>query len=147
MSASLAGALSRTASSLSDVQAHDPTTPRRVSGSAEQPAHTIQHLLRVRIATTQLPELPPHHLYLVVENNKAHLDHVLLRDLLRADARARDRYAELKRANVLLAQGDIDVYVAAKAQFVADLLTRARAERGLEPAIYWIPDMPGVPQT
>lgn len=88
-------------------------------------------------------DLPPHHLYLVVEDNKAHLDHTLLRDLLRNDAEARQRYGELKRANVELAQGDMDVYVAAKARFVAELLARARAERGLEPAAYWVPDLPG----
>ncbi len=96
--------------------------------------------------TSQHPELPPHHLYLVVENNKAHLDHLLLRDSLRADPEERHRYAELKRANVDLAQGDTDVYTAAKAHFVADILTRARAERGLEPASYWVPDLPGVAQ-
>ncbi|MDA8313484.1 MAG: GrpB family protein [Actinomycetota bacterium] len=89
------------------------------------------------------PTLPRHHLYLVVEGSKAHRDHVLLRDLLRADPDARRRYAELKRANVELAQGDIDVYVAAKAPFVAGLLTRARAELGLEPASYFVPDLPG----
>ena len=96
--------------------------------------------------TSGHPALPPHHLYLVVENNKAHLDHVLLRDLLRADPQQRRRYAELKRTNVELAQGDIDVYTAAKAHFVADLLTQARADRGLEPASYWVPDMPGMTQ-
>ncbi len=84
--------------------------------------------------------LPAHHLYLLVEGSKAHLDHVLLRDLLRDDPDARRRYAELKRANVALAQGDMDVYVAAKAAFVTELLTRARAERGLEPSTYWVPD-------
>jgi GrpB-like predicted nucleotidyltransferase (UPF0157 family) len=89
-------------------------------------------------------DLPQHHLYLVVENNKAHLDHVLLRDLLRADPEARRRYDELKRANVTIAQGDMDVYVAAKARLVAELLTRARAELGLDPASYWVPDRPGV---
>lgn len=89
-------------------------------------------------------ELPPHHLYVVVEGSKAHLDHVLLRDLLRADGDARRRYGELKRANVALAQGDMDVYVAAKARLVAELLTRAREERGLAPATYWVPDVPGL---
>jgi GrpB-like predicted nucleotidyltransferase (UPF0157 family) len=84
-------------------------------------------------------ELPDHHLYVVVDGNKAHLDHVLLRDLLRSDAESRRRYAELKRANVELAGGDMDVYVAAKARLVAELLTRARAERGLPPATYWDP--------
>jgi GrpB-like predicted nucleotidyltransferase (UPF0157 family) len=85
---------------------------------------------------------PPHHLYVVVENNKAHLDHWLLRDLLRADAEASDRYAALKRRNRELAGGDIDYYVAAKADLVAELLTRARAERGLPAATYWQPQLP-----
>jgi GrpB-like predicted nucleotidyltransferase (UPF0157 family) len=89
-------------------------------------------------------DLPPHHLYLVVENNKAHLDHVLLRDVLRDDPDARRQYAALKRANVDLAQGDMDVYVAAKARYVADLLTHARADRGLAPASYWVPEVPGL---
>jgi GrpB-like predicted nucleotidyltransferase (UPF0157 family) len=89
------------------------------------------------------PPLPRHHLYLVVEDNKAHLDHWLLRDLLRGDAEARQRYGRLKRANVELAAGDIDVYVAAKAALVAELLTRARAERGFPPVAYWVPEDDG----
>jgi GrpB-like predicted nucleotidyltransferase (UPF0157 family) len=88
---------------------------------------------------------PRHHLYLVVEDNKAHLDHWLLRDLLRADPEARQRYASLKRRNQDLAQGDIDYYVAAKATLVAELLARARAERDLPPAEYWNPDIPPRP--
>lgn len=84
-------------------------------------------------------ELPAHHLYVVVDGNKAHLDHVLLRDLLRRDDEARDDYGALKRANVELAAGDMDVYVAAKADLVAALLTRARQEAGLPPADYWRP--------
>jgi len=87
-------------------------------------------------------DLPEHHLYLVVENNRAHLDHWLLRDLLRSDAAARERYGDLKRRNVELAGGDIDVYVKAKAALVAELLTRARSERGLPPADYWAPVVP-----
>ena len=84
-------------------------------------------------------DLPTHNLYLVVEDNKAHLDHWLLRDLLREDADARRRYAELKRNNAEVAGDDIDVYVAGKASLVAELLIRARAERGLPPAEYWVP--------
>jgi GrpB-like predicted nucleotidyltransferase (UPF0157 family) len=83
--------------------------------------------------------LPPHHLYLVVENSKAQLDHWLLRELLRQDSRAREQYGALKRHNVELANRDMDVYVAAKAQFVAELLARARAERGLPAEAYWQP--------
>jgi GrpB-like predicted nucleotidyltransferase (UPF0157 family) len=86
-----------------------------------------------------VPELPPHNLYVVVEDNRAHLDHWLLRDLLREDGEARRRYGELKRRNAELARGDIDAYTEAKAALVAELLTRARAERGLEPVEYWNP--------
>jgi GrpB-like predicted nucleotidyltransferase (UPF0157 family) len=87
-------------------------------------------------------DLPPHHLFLVVADSKAHLDHWLLRDLLRQDPAARERYAGLKRDNVALADGDMEFYVAAKAALVAELLTRARAERGFPPAEYWQPEMP-----
>jgi GrpB-like predicted nucleotidyltransferase (UPF0157 family) len=88
--------------------------------------------------------LPEHQLYLVVEDNKAHLDHWLLRDLLRADSEARERYAALKKRNAQLAHRDMDVYVAAKAAVVAQFLARARADRGLPPASYWEPtvDLP-----
>jgi GrpB-like predicted nucleotidyltransferase (UPF0157 family) len=85
------------------------------------------------------PDLPPHHLYCVVDGNRAHLDHLLLRDLLREDAGARRRYGELKRRNAADADGDLDRYVKAKANLVAELLIRARAERGLEPVEYWDP--------
>ena len=34
----------------------------------------------------------------------------------------------------------MDVYVAAKAELVAELLTRARADRGLPPVEYWQPE-------
>jgi GrpB-like predicted nucleotidyltransferase (UPF0157 family) len=83
--------------------------------------------------------LPPHNLYLVAEDSKPHLDHWLLRDLLRADPGAREAYAELKRHNAETAGGDLDAYVAAKAEFVAGLLARARHERGFPPAAYWVP--------
>ena len=84
-------------------------------------------------------ELPAHNLYLVVENSKPHQDHWLLRELLREDPVAREEYAELKRKNALRAQGDMERYVAMKADHVATLLTRARAERGLPPEVYWDP--------
>ena len=84
-------------------------------------------------------DLPDHHLYLVVDGSRAHQDHVLLRDLLREDADARQRYAALKRRSVAEVDGDIERYVAAKAALVAELLARARAERGLPPVTYWAP--------
>ncbi|OAI41128.1 hypothetical protein AYO38_04395 [bacterium SCGC AG-212-C10] len=84
--------------------------------------------------------LPEHHLYLVVENNRAHLDHWLLRDLLRSDAEARERYAALKRQNAADSNGDMDRYVAKKAKLVAELLARARAQGGWPPVDYWDPE-------
>lgn len=87
--------------------------------------------------------LPPHHLYLVVEDNKAHIDHWLFRDVLQSDADARRRYGDLKKRNVEVASGDMDIYVAAKAELVAELLTRARAARGLPPEMYWDPGLSG----
>jgi GrpB-like predicted nucleotidyltransferase (UPF0157 family) len=95
---------------------------------------------RESLAPPRDRDLPPHHLYVVVEDNKAHVDHWLLRDVLRAEPETRRRYAALKQRNVGLAGGDMDVYVAAKAAFVADVLTRARAERGLPAVDYWRPD-------
>lgn len=85
--------------------------------------------------------LATHHLYLVVENNRAHADHWLFRDALIANASTRDQYAELKRVNAVRAQGDLDRYVALKAAFVAEVLARARRERGLEPVQYWQPEV------
>jgi GrpB-like predicted nucleotidyltransferase (UPF0157 family) len=85
-------------------------------------------------------DAPRHHLYLVVENNRAHLDHWLFRDHLRVDGDARRRYGELKRRNAAIAGDDVELYLAAKAAFVAEHLTRARAERGLLPVVYWKPD-------
>ena len=38
----------------------------------------------------------------------------------------------------------MEVYVAAKARLVAELLTRARTEKGLVPETYWEPDIPGL---
>jgi GrpB-like predicted nucleotidyltransferase (UPF0157 family) len=84
--------------------------------------------------------LPSHHLYLVVEDNRAHQDHWLLRDFLHEDPASRERYATLKRANAESANRNIDLYVEAKAELVAELLARARAERGLPPVEYWKPE-------
>ena len=36
----------------------------------------------------------------------------------------------------------MDTYVALKARFVADLLTAARAERGMAAETYWVPEDP-----
>jgi GrpB-like predicted nucleotidyltransferase (UPF0157 family) len=83
--------------------------------------------------------LPPHHLYLVVENTKPHLDHVLLRDVLVRDDSIRDEYGALKRKNAEVAINDGDLYTALKASFIANILRNERVERGLSPSTYWDP--------
>ncbi len=83
--------------------------------------------------------LPAHHLYLVVDGSRPHLDHVLLRDLLRGDPVARTRYEGVKRDAAGAAGGDVEVYTARKAAIIAELLARARAARGLAPVDYWSP--------
>jgi GrpB-like predicted nucleotidyltransferase (UPF0157 family) len=85
--------------------------------------------------------LPVHHLYLVVENNRAHVDHWLFRDALIGDPALIVRYAAIKRDNAALADGDIDRYVALKAAFLADVLTTARREHAMAPVSYWEPDL------
>ena len=86
---------------------------------------------RQAFAPARDADMPPHHLYLVVEDSRAHRDHYLLRDLLRSDPEACERYGTLKRRNAAEVGGDIDAYGAAKADLVAELLARARTERGL----------------
>lgn len=87
------------------------------------------------------PPLPVHHLYLVVENNRAHTDHWLLREVLTDNPELVDRYAAIKRENVVRSGGDRELYTALKAAFVAEVLADARRERAMEPVEYWDPDL------
>ncbi|MEV6284468.1 GrpB family protein [Kribbella sp. NPDC051770] len=70
-----------------------------------------------------------HHLYVVVEGNQAHRDHVGLRDLLREDAVARARYAERKLELAPLLTTDRAAYGAGKTALIGELL-RARGSAG-----------------
>jgi GrpB-like predicted nucleotidyltransferase (UPF0157 family)/quercetin dioxygenase-like cupin family protein len=115
-------------------------TTRRLAGIGYQWRGNLGVAGREAFSAPGDVELPAHHLYLVVKDNRAHLDHWLLRDLLRADASAREEYSALKRRNVELAEGDMDVYLAGKARFVAGMLRRAREKRGFPPVDYWEPD-------
>ncbi|MER7246791.1 GrpB family protein [Kribbella sp. NPDC000426] len=74
--------------------------------------------------------LPPdvahyHHLYVVVEGNKAHRDHVLLRDHLRTNPVDRERYAARKRELAHLLTTDRTAYVDGKGALVEELIARA----------------------
>ncbi|MDX2972399.1 GrpB family protein [Kribbella solani] len=82
------------------------------------------------IAGREAFALPPdavhyHHLYVVVDGNKAHRDHVLLRDHLRTNAADRERYAERKRELAYLLRTDRPAYVDAKGAWVEELIASA----------------------
>lgn len=96
---------------------------------------------REAFVPTNTPNLPEHHLYLVVENSRAHCDHWLLRETLTDNPDLRARYGALKRENAVLAGDDGDRYTALKAAFVAEILTEARRERRMEPVEYWQPEL------
>ena len=66
-----------------------------------------------------------HHLYVVVEGNEAHRDHVVLRELLRSDAGARERYAARKRELAPLLASDRAAYGERKSALIEELIGRA----------------------
>ncbi|HET6987425.1 MAG TPA: GrpB family protein [Kribbella sp.] len=66
-----------------------------------------------------------HHLYVVVEGNKPHRDHVVLRDHLRTNAADRERYAVRKRELAHLLTIDRPAYVDGKSALVEELIARA----------------------
>lgn len=82
-----------------------------------------------REAFRQPANLPDHHLYVVVDGSSPYLDHVDLRDQLRADPADAERYARLKQAVAHLLTTDRDAYVNAKADLVRELLAKARGRR------------------
>lgn len=93
---------------------------------------------REAFAATHDLGLCRHHLYLVADESRPYLDHVLLRDLLREDREASRRYGSLKR-ELARTCANVEVYTARKASLIAELLGRARRERGLPDVAYWEP--------
>jgi len=71
---------------------------------------------------------PPHHLYVVVDGNLAHRRHLALRDHLRADPDAAERYATLKRRLADRHRYDVDAYTEAKDEFIVPVLAVADPE-------------------
>jgi GrpB-like predicted nucleotidyltransferase (UPF0157 family) len=71
-----------------------------------------------------------HHLYVVVEGTRAHLDHVLFRDYLRGHPAAAVAYAARKLDVAhLITVASREGYLEAKSGIVEEILGRARAER------------------
>jgi GrpB-like predicted nucleotidyltransferase (UPF0157 family) len=81
--------------------------------------------------------LPPdvahyHHLYVVVEGNKPHRDHVVFRDHLRANEADRGRYAARKRELAHLLTTDRTAYVDGKGELVEELIAKADGSPGAD---------------
>jgi GrpB-like predicted nucleotidyltransferase (UPF0157 family) len=71
---------------------------------------------------------PRHHLYVVVKNNKAYLDHIVLRNYLRTHPDAKFTYEMLKRTAAQCFPDDIDSYIVAKSPFIEGILCLASRE-------------------
>ena len=67
-----------------------------------------------------------HHLYVVVDGNAAHRNHIDFRDYLRKHPEEARRYADQKREVAYLLDVDREAYVEAKSGVVQEILKRAR---------------------
>lgn len=72
---------------------------------------------------------PPHHLYVVVDGNRPHRDHIDFRDFLRISPDVARQYAELKDRLAGEYRNDRLGYTEAKAGFISAVLRTARSER------------------
>jgi GrpB-like predicted nucleotidyltransferase (UPF0157 family) len=72
-------------------------------------------------------DLSYHHLYVVVAGNRAHRDHVDLRDFLRSHPDHAARYAHLKHDLEHLLATDRVAYTEGKAAMITEFLNEARA--------------------
>lgn len=89
-------------------------------------AHLGDRGIPGREAFEPRPDLPYHHLYVVVDGSPPHRDHVDLRDYLRTHPAAVAEYAAAKERLAHLLATDREAYADGKADLVTDLLARAR---------------------
>jgi GrpB-like predicted nucleotidyltransferase (UPF0157 family)/chloramphenicol 3-O-phosphotransferase len=72
------------------------------------------------------PETPAHHLYVVVEGTKPHVDHIRFRDYLRHHPEVAHEYAELKRRLAQQHRYDREAYTNGKTAFITRVLAADR---------------------
>ncbi|WP_157873711.1 GrpB family protein [Kineococcus radiotolerans] len=82
-----------------------------------------------RQALQARPDLPYHHLYVVIDGSQPHLDHVLLREHLRCHPAAAAEYGALKKRIAPLLRTDRQAYLEAKSELVQRLLAAERARQ------------------
>ena len=71
------------------------------------------------------PELPRHHLYVVVDGGDPHRSDIAFRNYLRSHSDARDTYEAIKRQAAEMFPNDIDRYIALKGPFVQGIVSLA----------------------
>jgi GrpB-like predicted nucleotidyltransferase (UPF0157 family)/predicted kinase len=77
------------------------------------------------------PQVPEHHLYVVVDGNRPHSDHVRFRDHLRRHPEVATAYAALKRDLALHHGADRVAYTDAKTAFITSALEAADPPEGV----------------
>jgi GrpB-like predicted nucleotidyltransferase (UPF0157 family) len=114
-----------------DVVVRDATDMNASSQRLEELGYVAQGDLGVsgREAFAPPSSGPYHHLYVVVEGNDAHRNHVDLRDYLRRYPNEAKRYADRKRAVAHLLVTDRATYTDAKSALIEDFLVRARGSQ------------------
>lgn len=75
-----------------------------------------------RESFTVRPDLPYHHLYLVVRGNQEYLRQTRFRDILRADPQIREQYADLKFRLAPLLATDRVAYTEGKTELINSVL-------------------------
>jgi GrpB-like predicted nucleotidyltransferase (UPF0157 family) len=73
-----------------------------------------------------------HHLYVCPPSSREFQRHLALRDFLRSHPKEAKAYGDLKQALALKFAEDRDAYMAGKAEFVTELLSRALSNRSVE---------------
>jgi GrpB-like predicted nucleotidyltransferase (UPF0157 family) len=68
---------------------------------------------------------PRHHLYVVVDGSKPHVDHIRFRDYLRNHPEVACEYARLKRGLAEQHRNDREAYTSAKAESISRVLAAA----------------------
>lgn len=81
-----------------------------------------------REAFARPPGTPAHHLYVCTPDTPNYLEHLALRDYLRAHPDAAREYGDLKRRLAMAYRYDIDSYVDAKTEFITNILRLAGAD-------------------
>ncbi|HTQ79489.1 MAG TPA: GrpB family protein [Thermoanaerobaculia bacterium] len=108
-----------------------PTSLARLEGIGYRPLGDLG--IPQREALKPPPSAVPHNLYVCPSTSPALKNHLAVRDYLRANPEAASAYGELKKRLAILYPEDMEGYVEAKSDFLAEVLRQAGFEQaGIE---------------